>query len=128
MALERPRGVDLTVGLDTEDGVLIIRLEGELTLLTQDEFVEKHRQALSPDVAAVVVDVSGMSFMDSSGLGAIIGLQREARNSEVVVAFAGFTELPRRVLEVTHMDLVMDLYDTPVEALAAVRGLADRRS
>ena len=128
MAFERPRGGDLTVELDTEDGVLIIRLEGELTLLTQDEFVEKHRQALSPDVAAVVVDVSGMSFMDSSGLGAIIGLQRETRNAEVVVAFAGFTELPRRVLEVTHMDLVMDLYDTPVEALAAVRELADRRS
>ena len=121
-------GGELTVELDVEDTVLVIRLEGELTLLTQSEFVEKQREALSRDISGVVVDVGGMSFMDSSGLGAIIGLQREAREAGVVVAFAGFTELPRRVLEVTHMDLVMDLYDTASEAHAAVRELADRRS
>ena len=128
MAFQRPMGGELTVELDVEDTVLVIRLEGELTLLTQSEFVEKQREALSRDISGVVVDVGGMSFMDSSGLGAIIGLQREARDAGVVVAFAGFTELPRRVLEVTHMDLVMDLYDTASEAHAAVRELADRRS
>ena len=120
MAFQRPVEGDLTVELDAADSVITIRLEGELTLLTQGQLVEKQREALARAPGGIVVDVSGMSFMDSSGLGAIIGLQREARTAGFVVAFAGFTELPRRVLEVTHMDLVMDLHDTLAEAQAAV--------
>ena len=120
MAFQRPVEGDLTVELDEDDGVVTIRIHGELTLLTQAGLVEKQREALARDPGGIVVDVSGMSFMDSSGLGAIIGLQREARTAGLVVAFAGFTELPRRVLEITHMDLVMDLHDTPGEAHAAV--------
>jgi anti-sigma B factor antagonist len=127
LAFQRPTEGGLTIESDVEGTVLVLRLDGELTLLTQGQFVERQHEALSKDFAGVVVDVSGMSFMDSSGLGAIIVFQRKAREAGVAVAFGGFTELPRRVLEVTHMDLVMDLHDTASEALAAVNSSVRER-
>jgi anti-sigma B factor antagonist len=68
-------------------GVRILRLTGPLTLGTVFEFQDLAR---ATDDSAVVIDLSGVPYMDSAGLGAVLGIlascQRKARGFAVTGA------------------------------------------
>jgi len=58
---------------------LIVTLRGELDLHTSPEFKEKLSRlfAANLDITNLIMDVKGLSFIDSSGLGVILGRYRE---------------------------------------------------
>ncbi|WP_248239621.1 STAS domain-containing protein [Microbacterium kunmingense] len=93
----------------------VIALEGRLTAPS----VPRLRSAISELVDAgsirVVIDLSNTEFVDSSGLGALIGGLKSARLAGGDLRIAGVTEPVRRVLKLTNLDRVLREYDT-VEA------------
>jgi len=110
----------LNISIETDNALTVITLEGQLTIGTSSEFNQKISQALSGNLVGLVFDASGLTFMDSSGLSGLIGVLRQARGRGIPVSFAGFTGAPRRVLDLTHMGLLMDLQETVEQAKAAV--------
>ena len=113
-------GDQLNISIQTDNAVTLINLGGQLTIGTTPEFSEMTDQALSGGQTGIVFDASGLTFMDSSGLSALISVLRQARGRGVAVSFAGFTGAPRRVLDLTHMGLLMDLQETVEQAKAVV--------
>lgn len=111
----------LWVGIELQRGLLIVVLEGELTIATSPDLLEKFRGALASVTRGVVVDARRLTFMDSSGLGALIALQREMRKAGLPVTYAGFGGAPKKVLDMTHMGLVMNLHDSVDAARAAIK-------
>ena len=77
---------------------------------------------LADDVVAngrpkIVVDLTGVSFMDSSGLGALIGALKSARQASGDLRVAGATEQVLAVLQLTNLDRILRPYATVQEAL-----------
>ena len=68
----------LTINRRTESGLTILHLEGELDIYTVGAF-RSESDKLDPGEAQVVVDLSDVSLLDSSGLGALVSLLNRAR-------------------------------------------------
>ena len=104
-------------------GVLLLRLIGEIDMATSDEF----RRALS-DLADrrptdVIIDASGVSFMDSTGLHALIEGKRVIHDARADIILVCSPQV-RRILELMFpAPLFASRVDTMEEALTA---LADR--
>ena len=62
------------------DGVAVLRVEGEIDLAVVDELIGTMRRALESG-EALEVDFEGVTFIDSSGLGALVMVSKEATSA-----------------------------------------------
>ena len=109
--------MDITVE-EREGGVAVVTLTGRLDLLSAPQV----KARLSEEVAAgrkkLVVDLDAVSFIDSSGLGALIGGLKAARVGGGDLRIARATEQAQVILRLTTLDRVMKPYAGLDEALA----------
>jgi anti-sigma B factor antagonist len=96
----------------------VCRPIGELDAYTVGQF----REALAGFVGVdrLVIDLSGVPFMDSAGLGALIGGIRRARESEGEVAVACSRPTLTRLLHTTGFDRIVPVTETLDAAVAAL--------
>ena len=96
----------------------VLRLVGEVDAYTVGEF----RDALAgiENVYWLIVDLSEVPFMDSAGLGALIGGIRRVREAEGDVAVVSTTAGLNRLLHTTGFDRIVPVTESLEEALAAL--------
>jgi len=98
------------------DACEVVALVGELDM-EHARSVAETLERLANGARAIVVDLSDLSFIDSSGIHAI--LQSRPRQGEIVLVCPPGNV--KRVLDVTKIDRVLPIYDTLDGALAALR-------
>lgn len=96
----------------------IIRAGNRLNMVSAPQLREAVDKAVSSGRSHVVVDLSATEFMDSSGLGALIGALKVARaaGGDLRIAAAGQQVL--MVLQLSNMDRILRPYDDPTTAFA----------
>jgi anti-sigma B factor antagonist len=97
-------------------GQRILRLKGPLSLHTVFEFQNLVRTETSPDV---IIDFSGVPFIDSAGLGALVGAHISAQKARRKLAFAGMNTQVMALLEMTRIRGMFSIYATVEEAEGA---------
>ncbi|MEO6987119.1 MAG: STAS domain-containing protein [Aquihabitans sp.] len=108
----------LEIEVDDSDGYTLCRPMGELDAYTVTSF----REALG-ELAThprVVIDLSQVPFMDSAGLGALIGGIRRAREHGGEVAVACSRPTLTRLLHTTGFDRIVPVTETLEDAVAAL--------
>ncbi|MEO7428431.1 MAG: STAS domain-containing protein [Acidimicrobiales bacterium] len=112
----------LDIEVEDANGYTLCRPVGELDAYTVSQF----RDALGGLAASahLVIDLSGVPFMDSAGLGALIGGIRRAREAGGDVAVACSRPTLTRLLHTTGFDRIVTVTETVDDAAAA---LADAR-
>lgn len=96
----------------------VVTLSGRLDLLSAAELKSHIQKLVSEGWSKLVVDLSGVPFIDSSGLGALIGGLKAARQAGGDVRIARPAEQIRYVLQASTLDRVLTPYPTVEEALA----------
>ena len=96
----------------------ILRLAGPFTLENLFTFQNEFR-AMRPPV--LIVDMSGVPYMDSAGLGVLTNAHVSAESSNRTFALAGVNERVMTLLHLTRLDGVLKLFPTPEDAEQAVR-------
>ena len=86
-----------------EDGA-VVTAAGELDLATAPVLLSAVRQQLSLPVDVIVVDFSAVSFLDSSGVQALVTLRREAKERSKRFAVEALQSQPRKVLKVLNLE------------------------
>lgn len=80
------------------------------------------RQQIADLVAAgndrILVDMSGVDFLDSTGLGALLGGLKEIRSGDGRLALVGVNERVMKVFTITALDTVFEMYPTREAAVA----------
>ena len=109
----------MVITVEARDGAMaIVRPDVRLDLLSAPAL----RQRLADEVQAgrrrLVVDLSGVPFIDSSGLGAIVAGLRAARLAGGDLRIARPTAQARTILELTTLDRVLRAYASVEEASA----------
>ena len=109
----------LEIEVDTSDSHTLCRPVGELDAYTVSAF----RDTLTElsDQPRVVIDLSEVPFMDSAGLGALIGGIRRARENGGEVAVACSRPTLTRLLHTTGFDRIVPVTETVEAAVAAVQ-------
>lgn len=73
---------------------------------------------LDSQVARFFVDLGEVHYVDSSGLGSLMQLHREAKSRGGTVVFYNMTPAVRDIFELTHLDRVADIAETREEAFS----------
>ncbi len=92
------------------DGAMRIALSGELDIAVAPEFEAALRRALA-ESKSVIVDLDQLVFMDSSGLHRLAAAGARARQSGVRLVVAHPTPSVRRLLDLTGMSEVLEIFD-----------------
>jgi anti-sigma B factor antagonist len=108
---------DPVVGIDHRDGAVVVSLAGELDLYNAPVL----RTALLAECAAaptrLVVDLSGVEFIDSTALGVLIEARRRLGRDEAFLLAAPGLET-QRALRISGLDQHFGVHDTVDAALA----------
>jgi anti-sigma B factor antagonist len=100
------------------DGAVVMRLVGRLDLYSASDVKQQLTRAVAEGHRRLVVDLGEVTFIDSSGLGALISGLKAARFQKGDLRIARPGEQTRVVLELTALDQVLRPYPTLEEALA----------
>ena len=103
-----------------DGGRAVVEVAGELDAYTSARLRRVFEELVAPARYRVVVEMSRLDFMDSSGLGVLVGAHKRARNGGGALALAGAPERILRVLRITGLVRVMEPFATLEEALRHV--------
>ena len=96
-------------------GLRVAKLAGNLSLETVSQFNQTLREDNSP---ALIVDLSGVAFLDSAGVGALVQLLVRRGRSNQPLALSGINPRNRAVLEVAQVAKLFQLFATSADAEA----------
>jgi anti-sigma B factor antagonist len=125
MAAFEPPEFELTEE-ELDERSVVLRVVGEIHATTAPEFSERLNTAIAQGRTGVVLDLTGVEFIDSTGLSVLLnGLRRVTRvRGTMVLACANPTVL--RLFEITKLDSTFEIVADCDEAVARVRqALAD---
>lgn len=114
--LMQPAQLDLEKLSSSNGRSLVTRLNGKLSLETVHNFIQTLR---SEPAAHLVLDMSGVSFLDSAGVGALVSLFVHRRSSGKSFAIAGLTRQGTAVLQVAGLTKLLPNFPTVEVALEA---------
>jgi anti-sigma B factor antagonist len=97
------------------DSLTIYKADGKLSLETVSGFIQKLR---AEPAAYVVLDLSGVSFLDSGGVGALVSLFVSRRNQGKAIALAALSPQSSAVVTVAGLQNLLPIYKTVEEASA----------
>lgn len=101
-----------------EGQTAVIAVQGDIDLTTSKGFQESSLAVLARRPQRVVVDLSGVPYMDSSGIASLVKLLSRARRQDTAVVLAALNDRTRGLLEITRLDTVFEIRPTVKEALA----------
>src|SRR6266852_2955763 len=96
----QPVRLDLEKQSGSDGSQMVMRLKGKLSLETVHNFI----QTLRPEPAAhLILDLGGLSFLDSAGVGALVQLFVHRRNHRQTFALTGLTTQSSAVIQVAGL-------------------------
>lgn len=97
----------MTIAVELSGQVANILLYGGIDYSTQEEFRNANRQALSAEgVQEIRVDFAGADFLDSSGIRALLALQKEAERQGKALILHNCNERLRDIFEIGGFDKI----------------------
>ena len=97
-----------SIQLEVSQRIARVAPSGELDMSTVPELVDNLLTAESDDVSAILVDLRGVTFMDSTGLKAFLDAAKRSEGNGHRLAFVGVRPEVRRIFELTGTDSVLD--------------------
>jgi anti-sigma B factor antagonist len=95
---------DLDVRAERQDGRCVLTVSGELDLSTVAQLEGAYRQLVTAGpIAELVLDLAGVSFVDSSGLGALLRLRAEQMSAGGSLTISAVAAGPARVIDIAGL-------------------------
>lgn len=102
-------GEDLAVTVTSDADPVVIVAVGEMDAFTRSRLVGAIARALSRNVGRVVVDVSGLTFIDATSYSALVELTGKARSEGAALVFRNPTRTFLRARELVDKDRALEV-------------------
>ncbi len=100
-------------------GVAVVQVEGQLIVGNRQELKDILQRALDAGERRILIDFSRTGYIDSSGLGALVSISRKVREAGGELRLSGLNEDLRSLFELTKLDTLFAIAETPQQALAS---------
>ena len=94
----------------------VVEVKGEVDLYTAPRLKERMADLTAQGRSQLAVDLEGVEFMDSTGLGVLIGGLKRCREAGGTLALLRPREPVRKVLTITGLDKVFPIHDSLEQA------------
>lgn len=108
--------IDIKVETRKSGGWAVVDVEGEVDVFTAPKLREQIIALLTGGSDRMVVNLEKVGFMDSTGLGVLVGGLKRVKEKEGTLALAGAHGTVLRVLNVTGLNSVFPMHDTVEQA------------
>lgn len=98
--MERP---ELSISVQHASGEVVVSLAGEIDMLTVARLSAMINDMLADPPPRIVLDMAGITFCDSQGLGTLVVLSRKASHAQSVLVLANVGDFLQRVLDITGL-------------------------
>lgn len=102
----------------TPENVMLVTVEGQLIVANRQELKQVVQDALDAGERRFVLDFGPTAYIDSSGLGALVSINKKVREVGGDLRLAGLNEDLRSLFELTKLDTLFTISETATEALA----------
>jgi anti-sigma B factor antagonist len=104
-----------------DERICVVSVEGDLDLASAPQLKWTLVELLDKGYAQYVIDLSKLTYMDSMGLGVLVGFRKRLEGS-AQLALACLPETQRKLLEMTGLDACFDSFDSLEAALSTNAG------
>ncbi|HOX07187.1 MAG TPA: STAS domain-containing protein [Planctomycetota bacterium] len=111
-------GRTLKVETRDEGRARVLKVVGQLTETEAPQFLEMLKRETSAGRARVVLDMDGIEYMSSAGLGALVSVHPTFIGSGVRFILAGTNPKVRKLLALTSLDKLIESAETVPEAIS----------
>ena len=101
-------------------GAVAIEILGDVTAACEQALMAAHEEATDAGARLVILDFSGMEYMNSGGIGMLVTLLVRGQRRQQRLAAVGLTEHYRQIFELTRLDEAISLHGDTAQALAAL--------
>jgi anti-anti-sigma factor len=98
--VERP---ELTITVERAPDEVVLHLAGEIDVLTVTNLSALVNETLADPPPRIVLDMAGITFCDSQGLGTLVVLSRKVQHARTVLALTNVGDFLMRVLDITGL-------------------------
>jgi anti-sigma B factor antagonist len=116
--------VQLKLDTRTVDDIVVVDCSGKIIFGEETSQLRDTIKSLLPQHNRIVLNLSGVNYIDSGGLGTLVSLYTSARNADASVKLANLTQRVGDLLQVTKLLTVFDVYDSEAKALDSFRKAA----
>jgi len=114
--------VDLKLGHHARDGIEVIDVRGEIDMYTAPRLRELLIDLVSKGSYQLVVNLDKVGFLDSAGLGVLVGGLRRVRARDGSLDLVCTQQPILKILKITGLTEVFGIYETADQAIAAAKG------
>ena len=105
----------------------VLAVSGEIDVYTAPMFKQAVVGLVTEGIKHLIIDMNGVTYMDSSGFGALLGATKRLRPEGGALHLVGAKPTVERMLHLTRLDTVIDMFPTMDQAIEAARNGDDRR-
>ena len=111
--------MDLSLDVTERDGYSVLSVRGEVDVYTAPKFRERLIELVSDGKYEIIVDLEGVDFLDSTGLGVLVGGLKRLRSHEGDLLLVCTQSRILKVFEITGLTKVFSIYESVDAAVAA---------
>jgi len=111
--------VELDVSTTDQDGRTVVAAIGEVDLFTAPALDAELTRVVAAGASTVVVDLTGVDFLDSTGLSVLVKALKRVRESDGSLSVVVASERVAKVFRITGLDQILPVHPTLAEALGA---------
>jgi anti-sigma B factor antagonist len=116
-------GVDslrLETSLEDVSGVAVVKATGEIDVSTAPRLSLTLQEVVAAGSAKIIVDMTDVGYMDSSGFGALVGAVKLVKPLGGAVGLVGCPKSIERLMSITRLDSIIGSYESVDDALKAM--------
>ena len=114
--------MDLKLGHHARDGIEVIDVQGEIDMYTAPRLRELLINLVSRGSYQLVVNLDKVGFLDSTGLGVLVGGLKRVRTHDGSLDLVCTQQRILKIFQVTGLTEVFGIYETVDQAIAATKG------
>ncbi|HEX4920078.1 MAG TPA: STAS domain-containing protein [Candidatus Bathyarchaeia archaeon] len=111
----------LNLDVSRIEDIAVVRCRGRIVFGEEADELRRVVLSLLNETKRIVLNLAWIGHMDSSGLATLVASFISARNRGAEIKFAALSPQARKVLTITHVDRLFEVYDSTEEALKSFR-------
>lgn len=107
----------MQIALRERGKAVIVDVKGQITFETVSGLAEQIQTALEQTELAVLVNLQGVEYVDSSGIAVLVEGLKSSQAARKAFGLVGLTRAVRNVIELVRLDTILQIFNDEEEAL-----------
>jgi anti-anti-sigma factor len=113
----------MEINMTESNGVAVLKLQGRLDLSSGSSLKEQVKVLFNDDKSNVHLNLAGVEFINSSGLGSLVSVMKETRLRKGRLTLSNLASYVQEIFDITQLSHIFEIYATEEEAMSSYQSI-----